>query len=414
MTLADFKISVHHIGGRSGTRPYPVFNWLEPEIVNVLYEADEACIPQIIEAWDGKCIVLPYCMGGSDTTASFNLVYDRYESSLLNFHPDLLDSFRYNDQFAYDTDPAAHRKVDVIPVTLRTLDTIFPHDEPPVPPPDFLSLDAEGAEYDILAAAPRLLRNNIHGVIFEFGFQRWFQGQKNFQEIASLLENQGFQLMDIHCGKLLHMKTCRPIGLRGRGVLTSGDALFLKSPENILDRHQNPMIALAKAALTGLLLGHLEYSLSVADLMRQYDVFLWLEAIAERHGEKLPGYLSFLGTFLSMVDRYPPIFPVRYSQLYSTPEAAAARFSGNPAERQALLSHCRPDPVRARYLAGMNLTEEHLLQQIDLVKTREYFGVEELFDMMGMQELADTVRDDRIQQVQGLMDHLGIVRLPGH
>ena len=92
------KISLHHIGGRNGSRSFPGLKSFEKDIVNVLYDADKDCIEDIIEKnknEGSQLHVFPYCVGGMNTKASFNLSYDPFTSSLLPFNPD------YNDYYSF-------------------------------------------------------------------------------------------------------------------------------------------------------------------------------------------------------------------------------------------------------------------------------------------------------------------------
>ena len=40
------KLSVHHIGGRAGSRAFPILKHFEKDIINVLYDADADCMEQ--------------------------------------------------------------------------------------------------------------------------------------------------------------------------------------------------------------------------------------------------------------------------------------------------------------------------------------------------------------------------------
>jgi hypothetical protein len=43
----EYRISVHHIGGRGGSRSFPILESFEQDIINVIYDADKECIEQI-------------------------------------------------------------------------------------------------------------------------------------------------------------------------------------------------------------------------------------------------------------------------------------------------------------------------------------------------------------------------------
>ncbi|MBM3556210.1 MAG: hypothetical protein FJX47_11745, partial [Alphaproteobacteria bacterium] len=41
------RLSVHHVGGRNGTRIFPIVAAFEVELISVYYEADPTCLAQI-------------------------------------------------------------------------------------------------------------------------------------------------------------------------------------------------------------------------------------------------------------------------------------------------------------------------------------------------------------------------------
>lgn len=43
------RLSIHHIGGRSGSRGFPTIKNLEHLMTSVMYDADADCIEQIVE-----------------------------------------------------------------------------------------------------------------------------------------------------------------------------------------------------------------------------------------------------------------------------------------------------------------------------------------------------------------------------
>ena len=80
------KLSIHHIGGRGGSRSFPVLPVFENDIVNVLYDADQDCLDQV-EAYNRKLQsdlhVLPHCLAEKSGPVTLNINYDPYTSSLL-------------------------------------------------------------------------------------------------------------------------------------------------------------------------------------------------------------------------------------------------------------------------------------------------------------------------------------------
>ena len=87
--MIDKRLVVHHVGGRSGSRGFPLFKDFEKDVLNVLYEADDKCIEQIEKRWanePSQTVVLPYCLSDSKGSITFNLNYDPYTSSIYPFN----------------------------------------------------------------------------------------------------------------------------------------------------------------------------------------------------------------------------------------------------------------------------------------------------------------------------------------
>src|SRR6185369_2603450 len=85
------KLSIHHVGGRAGSRPFPLVEAFEKDIVSVLYDADPDCLAHARQAnaqLASALHVLPYCLAESCKTTSFRLNYDPYASSMYPTNPE--------------------------------------------------------------------------------------------------------------------------------------------------------------------------------------------------------------------------------------------------------------------------------------------------------------------------------------
>lgn len=98
---------------------------------------------------------------------------------------------------------------------------------------DFVKLDTESAELDILKGAVRSLRKSVMGLSFEIWFQPWHIGQPVFSDIDSFLRPLGFKLFDLAIYRMsreaLPEATPSPVpGPTKRGQVISGEALYLR------------------------------------------------------------------------------------------------------------------------------------------------------------------------------------------
>lgn len=85
MARDDDRISVHHVGGRWGTRGFPVVEAFETDLVNVIYEADADAVAQIREKnrhLESELHVLPYCLADRPGQGALNINYCPFTSSL--------------------------------------------------------------------------------------------------------------------------------------------------------------------------------------------------------------------------------------------------------------------------------------------------------------------------------------------
>ena len=122
-------------------------------------------------------------------------------------------------------------------VRLKTFDLV--REEYEIPEPDFIKLDVEGAELEILKATDL---SSTFGFFTEFRFHREINGSPPFYELDNYARSQGFMLYDIQVGRQSR-KTLPYPGPRMnwntgerfyastvRGQVMDGDALYLRDP----------------------------------------------------------------------------------------------------------------------------------------------------------------------------------------
>ena len=191
------RLTVHHVGGRAGSRAFPFLSKFEKDIIDVLYDADTDCLAQIQERrqrYESELHVLPYCLGDTCRLASFNINYDPYSSSLRELNP-TYGSFYFfygdHDHIISETFKTMEKRyVDIV-----SLDHLFQSKTLSVPPPDFLSIDTQGSEYEILQGAKETLRLSTLALVVEVEFHPIYKDQKLFGDVANLLSDQGFDFV---------------------------------------------------------------------------------------------------------------------------------------------------------------------------------------------------------------------------
>ena len=196
--FANKRLSVHHVGGRPGSRAFPVLARFEKDVINILYDADTDCLAQVEERnrkFESELHVLPYCLGDSCRTGSLNINYDPFTSSLRDANP-VYESFY---QFYHTHDYPFSETVKTIEKRAcgtGQLRLLFPIQKfSRFHRPDFLSIDTQGSEYEILQGAKDTLRSSVLALIVEVEFHPLYQGQRLFGDLSTLLSDQGFSFV---------------------------------------------------------------------------------------------------------------------------------------------------------------------------------------------------------------------------
>ncbi|MEM8780717.1 MAG: FkbM family methyltransferase, partial [Cyanobacteria bacterium P01_G01_bin.49] len=98
---------------------------------------------------------------------------------------------------------------------------------------DFLQVDVQGADFDVLKGAGSLLDKTVLGLQIEVEFAKMYQNQPLFPEIDQYCQTQGFALFDLITkdGWCRRPRACSPIFSSQRiGQLLWADALYLRDP----------------------------------------------------------------------------------------------------------------------------------------------------------------------------------------
>ncbi len=332
MTSNNSLLSIHHVGGRSGTRSFPVLDQFEKDVINVLYDADKSCLDHIREQNSrnkSKLHVLPYCVSDSARSTDFNLGYDPNTSSLYEFNRryDEYSFLRYDHDYIFGETfkPMKQVKVDV-----RSLDEIMSMPGVSIPHPDFLSLDTQGAEFDILRGAKNCLGDHVLAMTLETELHELYSGQKLFGDVSSLANEHGFDFVTF---TFFDSPTSRmndvyphysPIGFRSRGFTLYADALFVRRVESIEESGANDglkWLHLSKLAFFSLIFDQVSYSLKCLHARKNYSKPRMIDS-----NGTTPAYISFLEDFERVFEAAPKYYPDSFTGLF-TYQNSTERFS---------------------------------------------------------------------------------------
>ena len=232
------------------------------------FEPDEAeCELLVRQAREGS-FYFPVAVGKNSGTASLYVTRNPSCSSLLLPNRDLFDSFTECSSF-FDI-------LDTQSVKLVTLDDHLPAHK--INDIDFLELDTQGSELDILQGAENFLSQDIIGIRVEVEFQPMYQQQPLFSDIDAYLRNLGFMLFDLRRYHL-RRKSC-PSDIQSQEQIIWGQALYLRDYKAIDPRIGIGIQKLAKLAVTASYYGFHSYALEIIDIMLE-DSLLQLDVESE-------------------------------------------------------------------------------------------------------------------------------------
>jgi FkbM family methyltransferase len=130
---------------------------------------------------------------------------------------------------------------------------------------DFLELDTQGTELEILKGADRFLATSVVGLQTEVEFSPLYQGQPLFAGVDEYLRGFGFMLFDLTRNRYRRAAMARDLATRGQ--LLWGDAVYLRdyrwfSGETAKER-------VLKLCVVAGLLGFHDYALEAWDFVLQ-------------------------------------------------------------------------------------------------------------------------------------------------
>lgn len=404
MKYHDTRLSVHHVGGRRGSRGFPIYEKFEKDIVSVLYDADADCLPQIQEfnrRLQSELHVLPYCLGASGGAAQLNINFDPYTSSLLDMNPDYGPFVMITSGGDYPFSET-FKTMEKRTVELVTIDQLKLQGVGSIPPPDFLSIDTQGSEYEILQGARETLQSNVLGLLVEVEFHPVYKNQKLFGDVTKLLADQGFHFVRFWGG--VHQEHHElspfraPIGLRGEGFQYYADALYLRRLDSLGSDGLESYIMLQKLAFIAVIFNQLAYALQCLKRGQTLEV---QDSISEDLRER--SYYKFLRTLERKAQSMPNVFPKGFASTY-TFEASRARFQRSVRPQSRIKESLRRVPKvfsllrRARNVARKVVYGIKRLPFVVTCLFARSSGVETVLIDYGLKAQAKIVRGKRLSQ----------------
>ena len=253
-----------------------------------------------------------------------NINYDPYTSSVYQRNPDYDPYYSFQGDHDYLWSEAS-KTVERRPVEMVFIDHLLRLEGSKVARPDFLSIDTQGSEYEILLGARDTLKSDVLAVCLEAEFHPLYKGQKLFGDLLTLLSEQGFDFV-----RFLRIEETSPfrlpIGLRGEGFQTSSDALFFRRL-NKLERQQDSgqgYLRLRKLAFMAIVFNQFEYAF---ECLRRSRDLISQQSLPECRQE--PVYLRFLRELEQKTASMAVAFPPTFVEKYPSFESSKSRFAGS-------------------------------------------------------------------------------------
>ncbi len=225
-------VTVIDVGGAMG--PDPRFAPLRPDLVRfMMFEPDARSQNEVAKSGKGGDIVLPIGLADAAGQRTLHLTQGSFASSLYPPNLSLLNDFAVAPWYQ----PAG-----TVTVSVDTLDGVLAHH--PDWRPDFVKVDVEGADLDILRAGEVALAS-AYGVQIEVSFAERNLGAPYFAEADLVLREQGFELFNLSGEHWVRTNGCH--GATSATRLMWADAVYIRPPKWVLSKMEKDSTVLVRA-----------------------------------------------------------------------------------------------------------------------------------------------------------------------
>ena len=240
--------TVADIGARYGM--HPSWTGFDAPLRYVAFEPDAEEADRLRAANTGgphlSYEVLESALDRVEGTRDFHLPKHRGLSSFLV--PDL------NSECFRHLKPGQAQIERIIPIRTETMDTVFARLGAV---PDFLKIDTEGTEQDVLEGAEGLLARGILGARLSCNFQPCFHGQRLFSEHQDYLLARGFMLLNLDYKgfgfpRLGLFRKADPMEAEDfrYGILVHADGVWVRKPDSVAALYAGDALGIAELKLS--------------------------------------------------------------------------------------------------------------------------------------------------------------------
>jgi len=242
--LKNNQLVIVDIGASGGIDP----RWGETTefYKGILFEPDPREYDKLQKNHEGNLIVLNSALSDSKKEVEFHLCKKQMVSSIYPPNFDFLNKFPDAERF--NVEKIIHLNTDTLDNQLK---------KEGINEVDFIKIDTQGYELSILKGSSGCIENVI-GLEVEVEFEPMYIGQPLFSEVDSYVKNRGFELIDL---KRYYWKRNNNKNTgNSKGQIIFGDALYFKSPEQILSISSISQEKIVRAIFVYLSYGYIDLS----------------------------------------------------------------------------------------------------------------------------------------------------------
>jgi len=282
----DPPLRVFHVGGRGGMGPVECLLQLGESLSLSIFEANiesedsswndyDNLIADYANRYGIKLSVIQQCLSNCVGKKEFHINVMPDCSSLLKMSPDAknyarMDRGKYRIIWGQICQPTR-----TIEISVTTLDELYANGV--IQMPHFLSLDVQGAEYDILEGASKVLQGDLLGVVSEVEFRQLYEGQKLFVNQYILLRKHQFSLFELYNPEYWYSGP-----IVGNGALMVAEALFLRDFQYFLRKNKEPaslLSNLSKLAVVAYCFDRRSYAFEIVEYImnnwqHEWNIFI--------------------------------------------------------------------------------------------------------------------------------------------
>jgi FkbM family methyltransferase len=216
--LTDASLVYVDCGARAGRTPDWLRSLKDTKYVGFEADADE-CARLNARPRPGHRYISAF-LAGSSSQRTFYVTRSAACSSLLQPNTAFLDQFGIASLFQVE------RQLTVLTTTLT--DSLAAAG---VDLPDFIELDTQGSELEILRGAERLISSSVVGLQVEVEFGPIYVDQALFADVDQYLRAQRYYLLDLSRHRV--RRSAAPATIATRGQILWGHALYLRDSREL-------------------------------------------------------------------------------------------------------------------------------------------------------------------------------------